>query len=297
MSIILLLAFVCYRIHLVDQDGNRCVSNLLLLVVNPCVVLTVYQTDYDPRLVRLLGFSFVAAFASHVLAILISNVFVKKKDNPDYAIERFNAIYSNCGFIGIPLIDSVLGSDGVFFLTAYIVIFNIFIWTHGILLMEHRFSFQSLKRGLLSSMFISTIVALVLFFLQIRIPSVLLEAMDYVAGMNTPLAMMVAGFSVAQSDLKEMIRKFRLYYVSFVKLILVPLLMIPILWIMKLPHDVAVTILIATACPAATTGTMMAIRYKQNYTYSSEIFAMSTVLSILTIPVIVSLGEMMFAIG
>ena len=140
-------------------------------------------------------------------------------------------------------------------------------------------------------MFLSTIAAVVLFFLGIRIPSVVLDSMNYVADMNTPLAMMVAGFSVAQADLGKMLRNTRIYFVSFIKLILIPLLVIGVLKLMALPDAVAVTVLIGAACPAATTGTMMAIRYRQNYTYSSELFAMTTVLSVVTIPAVIFLSE------
>lgn len=291
MFFIMLLAFFCYRKGLVNQEGNRSVSNLLLLIVNPCVILTVYQVDYDEKLVRGLLLSFAAAIVTHVIGIVVSSLTMRSGSGPDVGIERFNAMYSNCGFIGIPLIGSVLGSDGVFYLTAYMVTFNLFTWTHGIMLMENKFSLKNLKEGVLSPMFIASIAALILFFLQIKIPGVLFDSMNYVAGMNTPLAMMVAGFSVAQSDIRKMIRKVRLYYVSFVKLILIPAIMIVILKFMPLPNDVAMMTLIASACPAATTGTMMAIRYKQNYTYSSEIFALSTVLSIISIPLIVLAAE------
>lgn len=291
MFFILLLAFICYKIRLVDQNGNKTVSNLLLLVVNPILIITVYQTDYDAELVRGLLFAFAAAAATHALGIIISTVLIRPGSGPDFSIERFNAIYSNCGFIGIPLIGSVLGDTGVFYLTAYMVMFNLFSWTHGVVLMEGKFSLKNLRVGLFSPMFIATIIAVLLFFLQIRIPSVLLDSMNYIADMNTPLAMMVAGFSVAQADIKKMCRNFRLYYTSAIKLIIIPLCTIPLLMLFGMPSVVSMTILIASACPAATTGTMMAIRYKRNYTYSSEIFAMSTVLSVATMPLLVLIAE------
>lgn len=291
MFFIMLLAFVCYKIKLVDQNGNKTVSNLLLLVVNPILIITVYQTEYDPELVRGLLFAFAAAAATHILGIVISTLLIRAKDGTDYCIERFNAMYSNCGFIGIPLIGSVLGDTGVFYLSAYMVMFNLFSWTHGVTLMEKKFSLKSLKDGLISPMFIATIVAVLLFFLRLEIPSVLLDSMNYIADMNTPLAMMVAGFSVAQADIGKMCRNLRLYYTSAIKLILFPLCTIPLLMLFHLPTVVSMTILIAAACPSATTGTMMAIRYKQNYTYSSEIFSMTTVLSVVTMPMLVWIAE------
>lgn len=291
MFFIMVLAFVCYRIRLVDQNGNKTVSNLLLLVVNPILIITVYQTEYDPELVRGLLLAFAAAAATHVLGIIISTLLIRPKAGADYCIERFNAMYSNCGFIGIPLIGSVLGDTGVFYLSAYMVMFNLFSWTHGVILMEKKFSLKNLREGLVSPMFIATLIAVLLFFLQLKIPSALLDSMNYIADMNTPLAMMVAGFSVAQADIGKMCRNLRLYYTSVIKLILIPLCTIPLLMLFHLPSEVSMTVLIAAACPSATTGTMMAIRYKQNYTYSSEIFSLTTVLAVLTMPVLVLIAE------
>ena len=292
MFFIMLLAFICYKIKLVDQNGNRSLSNLLLMVVNPLLIITVYQgTEYDPDMVRGLLLAFAAAFLTHILGIVVSTALIRPSSGTDYSIERFNSMYSNCGFIGIPLINSVFGGNGVFYITAYMVAFNLFSWTHGVILMEKKCSLKNMKEGVLSPMFLSTIAAVVLFFLGIRIPSVVLDSMNYVADMNTPLAMMVAGFSVAQADLGKMLRNTRIYFVSFIKLILIPLLVIGVLKLMALPDAVAVTVLIGAACPAATTGTMMAIRYRQNYTYSSELFAMTTVLSVVTIPAVIFLSE------
>ena len=291
MFFIMVLAFVCYKIRLVDQNGNKTVSNLLLLVVNPILIITVYQTEYDPELVRGLLLSFAAAAATHILGIIISTLLIRPKGGTDYSIERFNAMYSNCGFIGIPLIGSVLGDTGVFYLSAYMVMFNLFSWTHGIVLMEKKLSLKSLKEGLISPMFIATLVAVLLFFLRLKIPSVLLDSMNYIADMNTPLAMMVAGFSVAQADLGKMCKNPRLYYTSAVKLLIFPACTIPLLMLFHLPTVISMTILIAAACPSATTGTMMAIRYKQNYTYSSEIFSLTTVLGVVTMPALVLIAE------
>ena len=144
MFFIMVLAFICYRIGLVDQNGNKNVSNLLLMVVNPILIITVYQTSYDPELVRGLLFAFAAAAVTHVLGILISGVLIRSGGGADTCIERFSAMYSNCGFIGIPLIGSVLGDTGIFYISAYMVIFNLFSWTHGVMLMEGKFSLKAL---------------------------------------------------------------------------------------------------------------------------------------------------------
>ena len=286
MLIIMILAFICYKLKVVTQEGNKAISNLLLMVVNPCLIITVYQTDYNADLVKGLLIAFVAACVSHIIGIVMARFLVPEKNNPEYYLDRFGAVYSNCGFIGIPLIYSVLGNEGVFYLTAYMTVFNLFTWTHGLSLLENKFSLKQLKEGLLSPMIIATLAAIVLFFIRFRIPATVLASMNYVADMNTPLAMMVAGFSVAQADLKRIFSNLHIYWVSFLKLIVMPLLVTLFLYVTRISHDIAYTTLIAAACPTATTMTMMAIRYDRNYTYASEIFAFSTVLSMVTIPVV-----------
>ena len=228
---------------------------------------------------------------AHVIGFFIAHFLVPEKNNPDYALERFAAAYSNCGFIGIPLINSVLGSKGVFLLTAYMTVFNILTWTHGLILLNGKFSAKRLKEGLLAPIVVCTVIGAILFFLQIRIPSPLIDSMEYIADMNTPLAMMIAGFSVAQTDLKKICFHVRTYWISFIKLMVMPLAVLVFLAFFPFDRDVAYTTLVAAACPTATTLTMMAIRFERNYTYSSGIFSFSTVLSVFTIPAITFIAD------
>lgn len=294
MLFIMILAIICYKIGLINQEGNRNMSNLLLMVVNPCLIITVYQIEYDPKLVKGLLISFAAAFAAHLIGILIARIVIPKGSSPDYILDRFGAVYSNCGFIGIPLINSVLGSEGVFYLTAYMTVFNLLVWTHGLGLLRGKIELKSMIEGLTSPMVIATAIAVILFFTRFKIPEPLLDSMNYIADTNTPLAMLVAGFSVAQSDLRKMFVNVRLYLVSFLKLIAMPLAVLVFLWILRIDYKVAYSVLIAAACPAATTMTMMCIRYDHNYTYASEIFSFSTVLSIITIPFVAFVAGFLF---
>lgn len=286
MLVILLAGILCCRLGIVSQEGSKCISNLLLNVVNPCLIITVYQTDYDKTLVAGLLLSFGAAIASHVISILISTLLIRRKSSPDFGLERYAAVYSNCGFIGIPLVGSVLGNEGVFYLTAYMTVFNLLTWTHGLSLMKGNFRLRNLRDGILSPMVLSTAFAMLLFFVRFRIPSTLLDSMNYIADMNTPLAMMVAGFSVAHSNLKKICTNIRIYRVAALKLLVVPFAVLVFLSVLPLDPTVAYTTLIASACPTATTVTMMSILYNKNHAYASEIFSFTTVLSIFTIPFI-----------
>ncbi len=304
MLLILLLGCLCFRLKLVDEAGNKMLANLLLMVVNPCVALMALQTDYRPELVSGLLISYLLAVATHLFAIFLSHFLIRKADgssggrgvllrgSEDYAVERFSCVYSNCGFIGIPLVQSILGNEGVLYLTAYMTVFNIFSWTHGISLITGRTSFKEVKKGLLTPMIFACFTGLILFFARIKIPQVPADAINYVAGMNTPLAMLIAGISVAQTDLRRMLKNARIYFVSALKLLLIPLLILPVLAALPISFNTALTILIAAACPTGATGTAFALKFHKNYRYASELYAFTTLLSLITIPLFVFAAEL-----
>lgn len=291
MLLLLLVGYACCRFRLIDQNGNKSMANLLLMVVNPILAITALQADYDPRLVKGLLTSFALALAAHLIGIALSTVLIRKTGNADYSIERFSAMYSNCGFMGIPLVQSILGSEGVLYLTAYITVFNLLSWTHGMILMTGNTSWKDLKKGLLSPMILASMLGLILFFTRIRFPALIGDTLDYIAGMNTPLAMIIAGVSVAQTNLPAIFRNKKLYLVSFLKLLLMPALVLAALLALRSDSVPACAILIAAACPAATTCTAFALRFQKNYRYASEIYAFTTLSSLATIPLFVYAAE------
>lgn len=291
MVLLLLLGVFCYRKKLIDQAGNKTLANLLLMIVNPALGISSLQIDYNPDFIRGLLLAYLLAVLTHLIIIVLCTFTIRSQNNDDYPIERFAAIYSNCGFMGIPLVQSILGSEGVLYLTAYMIIFNIFTWTHGLGMMNGKFSFRELKKGLLSPMVIASCIGLVLFFFEIRLPAFLGDTINYISNMNTPLAMLIAGVSVAQTDLLSMLKNKRIYFVTIFKLLIMPTVVLLGLIPLQLPPTVACVILIASACPAAASGTAFALRAHKNYTYYSELYSFTTVCSLITIPLFVYAAE------
>lgn len=294
MFLLILVGFLCCRKKLIDTQGNRALSNLLLMVVNPCVIVNAFQTEFSAHLLKGLLCSLFLALLTHIIGILIGKLLIPAGENPDYPVERFCCMYSNCGFMGIPLISGIFGSEGVLYITAYMVIFNIFCWTHGLLLMSGSASLKQLKKVLVSPVILAIFSGLFLFAAQIRLPGILSDSLGYLADMNTPLGMLIAGIALAESDLLAALKDKRLYLVSFIKLLLIPGTMAVLLAFLPWDYTVRCTILVAAACPTATTGTMFALRYHANYKQASEIFAFTTVACLVTIPVIVSIASPFF---
>ena len=291
MLLLNLVGMIAYRTKIVDAKGGRQFSAFVLEIVTPVLVVTAYaDVEYQPELVKNLLWTFVLAAAAYGIVILLAQLLIRKKDGRETAIERFSVVYSNCGFMGIPLASALLGTEGVFYCTAFLTVFFVFAWTHGILLLTGQHDRKALLRKLTSPTMIGIAIGLLLFFFRIHFPELLQTACGYVSGLNTPLGMIVSGISVAQANLPRAFRNPRVYYVSAVKLILVPLvlclLFLPLTFI---PDNIRLVVMLLMAAPSATMCTLQCQKHGMNDGYASHIFAVTTLLSMLTMPLMVKL--------
>lgn len=290
MFIILMLGVICNLRGLITKDGTKSLSIVELNIVNPVLIFMSYQTDYEPALMKGLMWAFLLAAISFAAAIPFSMIFVPKKSRYS-VIQRFSVVYSNCGFMGIPLIMNIYGSNGVLYLTAYITLFNLLVWTHGYMMMKGKRDFSTLVKALLSPSVIATVLGFIFYITQIRLPEIPYKAMDYISAMNTPLAMLIAGATVAQTNILKAFKGIEIYRVCAGKLLIVPALTFALVRFTPAPDIVKMVITIAAACPVATTGTMFAITMDRHPQKCSEFFAVTTVLSGLTLPLVTMLCE------
>lgn len=292
MFIIIVLAVICYKAKLLDKDGNKVLSNILMYLVNPCIIFCSYQKEFQPRLVKGLLISLGLALVSHILGILLAQVTIRGK-KVDIINERMAIIYSNCSFLAIPLVNRIYGLEGVFYLTAYITVFSIFIWTHGVLLVGGREQKQGLIKSLCSPTILTVIIGLIFYLTGIRLPKIFIEPLQSIGNMNTPIAMIIAGICIAQVDLRKTLFKWRIYLISFFKLILLPVCIILLAKPFLGNSMVCGVSVVATASPVATMCMIFAVRYKRDSQYASELFAVSTVLSLGTIPLVLYILEIL----
>ncbi|NLK75502.1 MAG: AEC family transporter [Clostridiales bacterium] len=293
MFLIIIIGIICYKIKLIDNDMNKKLSDVVLMLINPLVLFVSYQREFEKDLLQGLIISIILAVIIHVLGIIISICLIRGKDKKDkISIERFAAIYSNCGFIGIPLANGLFGGEGVFYIAAYVTVFNIFLWTHGVIVMTGRSDWKALGKAILSPTIIATIIGVVLFILQIKLPNPMFEAFNYIASMNTPMAMLVSGVTIAQTNVLKLFIKPRMYYLTFVKLLVIPVLVMLIFSLFSIPEVVSRTSILAVSTPTAVSVTLFSLRYGKDHIYSSEIFAMTTIFSAITIPLIMAIADM-----
>ena len=292
MLFLIAVGILCSKMKLISEASNKELSKFVLQVVNPVVIFMSYQTDYRPELVRNLLLTFVISIGAIAAAVLLAYVFVRKKQGREFEIERFSATYSNCGFMGIPLVNAVYGDEGVFYLTAFITVFNLFVWTHGVILISGEKNFKQVVKVFYSPTIISIVLGIISFFLHFRLPAPAEDALGLIKELNTPLAMLVSGVTIAGTNVKKMLKNYRVYYICLLKLLVIPLIIaVPLSLLTGVDDKVRMTILVAAAAPPAAICTLFSLRYGKNSIYASEIFAAGTILSVGTLPLVVEATE------
>lgn len=295
MFLIMVIGAVTFKTGIADNGTSKRMSSILLNVITPCMIIVSYQMEFDRDLLIGLILTLGLSVASIFLSILLSRLLIRSKENPDMAVEKFSMIYSNCGFIGIPIINGLLGAKGVFFMTAYITAFNIMIWSHGILLMKGKTgNLMSTMKSFINSSTVAIVIGILLFVTGLHLPEVVGNPLSMIGAMNTPVAMLISGMNLAESELLSCLKSPRTYMISAAKLLAIPLITLVLLMAVRVDYAIAVTILVASACPSGATGAMFALQYNKNSQYASKLLAVTTVLSLVTIPAVMLVGGMVF---
>lgn len=287
MFIMIAIGFICAKIKLIDKETNKKLSDILLYLVNPLLIFTSFQMEFNKELFKNQMLAFALSFLAIGMTIVLSFVFIRKKNNPDFSIERFAIIFTNCSFMGIPLLSSLFGNLGVFYLTAYIAVFNIIVWTYGVIMISGKTSLKDVLKQLCSPAIISIVLGIICFVARILLPDIILEPLNAVGSMNTPLAMLIAGAALASSSFKSALTSIKTYYLIALRLLILPAIFLLCVFWLPIDTEVLLTVIIAASCPTATITTMFALKFDKNTSLSSNIFATTTLLCLFTIPLIV----------
>lgn len=290
--IIVLLMLVGYALvkgKVMDDKTVKQMTNAVLMIVIPCVLIKSYQKEFSMELVKGLLLSGLLSVIVHAIGILLCMLIFKKEETLKYRINIFASVYSNCGFMAMPLLTATLGTDGVFYGSAYFAVFIILTWTHGICLYEGSLKEISGKKILTNPGIIGVTIALILFFFGIKLPYVVDEVVGHLAALNTPLGMMLTGAYLTQVDFKKALRGISLYSVAFLRLLAIPVLTIILAKIMGLDPVAAKATIICAACPTASVAALFAAKYDLDAGYATQLVSVITLISIVTIPLVMML--------
>lgn len=281
-----------FRSGKISLEGSKSIGSILVNLSLPAVIINGFLVERTPE--RITGLLLSALLAAVTLALAILAAWVCFRKDP---MAQFAAAFSNPGFFGIPIILSCLDKGAVFYIAAYVAFLNLLQWSYGVSLLTGATENITPKRLLTAPFVIAIEIGAFFFLTGFPVPGILAKAVTHLANLNTPLAMFATGVYLAQTDPKKMVRKAVLYKVSVVKLLVVPLLaMVMLALLPKAYFDLKLTLLIAAACPTGTNIAVYAQLHDRDFGYAVETVAVTTILSLLTLPLITQLAIVLWQI-
>ena len=290
MFLIVVVGYCIVKFKVVSEEGIKQLSVLLLKIVVPMILISSFQRDFEINLFVKWLIMFVVSMFIYAVQIALATVLYRDRSIRGFAESRLCLVLPNNGFLAFPLMMSLVGDLGIFYGSTNVIILNILQWTYGLKLFKPDEKLDA-KKIFLNPGTISVFIGLLLFVSPYKLPQPVFEAVDAIGSLNTPVAMIVLGGLIAQTDLKKEIKQPCFYKLSFVKLIILPLIIAPVLKIMPFSNDIKLIGFICAVTPAATSISMISQLYDGEYRYATSAIVIMTILSAITIPIILAIGS------
>ena len=285
MFIYMFIGFLLFKKELITREGSKSLANLLLYGVLPCVIVKSFLVQRTAENTVLLIASLIGSVVLLGMSMLIFHILFKK--NP---IEDFGVAFSNAAFMGFPLVSSVLGADFVFYAAGFGAMLNALQWTYGQSILAKDPSLRSPKAIVKNPLVISLVLGLAVFFTGFSFPEIITSTLGAMSALNAPLAMIILGVYLAQTDLKSMFTDMHLYKISAFRLFVIPALSVLLVKLfMRSYPEVGIALIISASAPIGSNVAVYSQKLGLDYTYAVKLVCLSTIFSIISMPLIIML--------
>ncbi len=272
---------------MLDAHTNNQMSDLIVNIFNPMLVLASAANSVGQislAAMKLAGIIAVGMFLAFIITgMVLSPLF--EKDRELRKIFQLMFVFSNVGFIGIPVISSIFGAEYVVYVSEFMLVYPLVFYTYGIALMDGKFSKDSL-RAMVNPGTIAGLLAMAVILFEIQLPEFLNTAVTYLGNVTSPMALVAVGFALADSDIKKVFCQPRLYLFSVVKLLVLPLLLLPLLRFAVGTSDLLSVCMVMFGMPVGNMPLILGNQRGLDVTACSAAIILSTVLCVLTVPVL-----------
>jgi len=289
LFVIIFIGIIAKKKDYLSKEINKGISNILVDITLPLLVISSYTAKYSKAMINDVGKVFMLSMLINIVLILLSKIIFSKFPKNERNILKFVTVFSNCGFMGFPVLESLYGKTAVFYGSIFNITFNLFMFTYGIMLFTNKTDVKHFKRILINPVIICTGIGLLIFRFSIKLPIPIDRAINMVGSMTTPLSMLIIGAMLADINIKAAVMGYKVYLVSFLRLIAAPLITLTLLNFIGVNGLILKVLVVIQAMPAAATAAVFTEKYGGNESLTSRCILMTTVFSIITIPVIISM--------
>lgn len=295
LFLMIFMGYLIVKTGLVRDDDSKILSKIILYLIVPCVIINTFQVDYTTDTVKGLLIAFAASVLTQVVLLIVISAAGKLLHLNE--VEVASVYYSNSGNLIVPIVTFILGQEWVLYGCVFMSVQLVFLWTHCKKIISREASYDW-KKILLNINMISIFIGVVLFFTKIFLPEIIGNTLASVGTMIGPASMIVTGMLFAGMNLKQIFANKRVYFITFLRLIAVPLIALVLIKLSNLAsfsadgNKIMLIVFLAIITPSASTVTQMCQVYGNDSKYASAINVMTTLLSIITMPVMVMLFQM-----
>ncbi|MBR2696292.1 MAG: AEC family transporter [Parasporobacterium sp.] len=283
------VGFLLYKLRILNNTVNKGLSGLIVHVTAPCMVfVSIVSMDGSEirNAVKLLWIGVVIYIALMLIAVLC--VKLLRIPSASSGVYQAAIVFGNVGFLGLPLAESLFGPVGLFYMALLNIHLNLLVYSYGFYIIgrNSQSGFRFSPKTLINSGIIGVLVAMLFFFLQIPIPDLVMEPISFVGGITSPLAMVVIGSSAAAASLKTVFSHGKLYILSAIKMLLLPIITYIILKLTIGDGMMTKVLTMYVGMPTAAIVGMIAITFDSDAETASSATAMMNIFCIITIPVL-----------
>lgn len=293
LFLLMAVGFTLVKLKILTKPSLGQMSKLLMYLVCPAIMIDILMEEtrnWETVQVMLVAGAVLAG--TYVLNMVLIQACFRKKAPEQRGVLRFASIYGNTGFMGIPLIQAVLGDSGMLVAVTSLVVFNISTWTHGAILIGGK-ERASVKKALLNPGTIGFLIAVVLFAGGITLPGPVADAVGFVGSLNTPLAMIIIGGQMAAVDLKSILKDARLYVSAMLKLLVIPMISLLVLLPLGVEPIIVVAVTILAGCPTAGATSIMSEMMGKDASLAARLVTLSTIFCVITLPLVAAIARML----
>ena len=287
LFILIGLGALTTKLGLLRPEGKQTLSNLLVYLVVPAMIVNSYRMDFSMEILRNLAAAFVLSTFAILLGLVFTMLLTARNKDSRTPIFRFACVFSNAGYMGLPLISALFGSEGLLYASAYFTMFNLLLWTVGYSMVSGSSDPKKIARSLLHTPVIyAIIVGIAIYLLQIPLPPLITQPMEFLGNMNTPISMIITGMLIASGDLHRTLTDKHIWKLTAVRMLLIPVLSIAAFAALGLFRYGMTTqvVLLLECCPVAAITSVFAVQFNHDEQFAAGSVVLTTLLSIVFLP-------------
>lgn len=284
--LIVIIGYITAKLGYITQAVRRGLIELLINIAIPAMVIVTFDTELPASALEGVSIVFILSMAGHLLMAILGSFIFRNRPERARSVLTFATVFSNCAFIGFPIMENLYGQVGVIYTSIYVLVFNLFLWTYGQVLFTGARDFKSMRKALVNSGTAAVVIGLLLLLTPLKLPFIVSRVATLVGSITTPMAMIVIGAMLAEVRLREMLRGRAIYVATVLRLALIPVATFLILRTLRIDPTITAIFTLLIGLPAGSNAVIFADKFDGDSILATRVVVMTTALSVISIPLL-----------